>query len=251
MNCKLYANIGVGHENDWEILQGRVIAAAQCNADAVIINKSTPHLVIPQEKQYLALESKWGTLPYIEVAKRSELSTENIERIRDFTDQIGIPIIWSVTDSRAAEVVKEHCNAHTIKLHYDSVDVYELCRYCKDNFDHVLYSLTHAEYYEPLYGNHRKHLSVYHTTKQFPPEVTDLNLSVMDKPIMLGYSVGYEGREAGIFPALALGYRGVDYVEKYLGEDNSDNPSVLTPAQFYDLFNSMLLLEEAEEVRST
>ena len=50
MSCKLYANIGIGHENDIEVLKTRVINAAQCNADAVVINKTTPIKLIPEEK---------------------------------------------------------------------------------------------------------------------------------------------------------------------------------------------------------
>ena len=46
----LYANIGIGHENDWNNIKDRVVSAAQCNADAIIINKATPTLSIPEEK---------------------------------------------------------------------------------------------------------------------------------------------------------------------------------------------------------
>ena len=50
---KLYANIGVGHENDISVLKTRLIAAAQCNADAVVITKSTPALLIDENKKYI------------------------------------------------------------------------------------------------------------------------------------------------------------------------------------------------------
>lgn len=247
MSCKLYANIGVGHENDWETLQSRIVAAAQCNADAVVINKSTPRLVIPEEKKYTAVNSKWGTLPFLEVAKRSELSEENAKRLKEFADEIGIPVIWSVTDSVAADFVKEHCDANTVKLHNDAVEVYELSRFCKANFEHVIFNLKHKEHYDNIYTNKRDY-TVYHTTDNFPPESSELQFDIISKHIGVNYRVGYEGREAGIFPAMALVYKGVTHIEKYLGEDPSDNPSILTPAQFYDLFNSMLLLEEAAEL---
>ena len=67
---KLYANISIGHENDWAQIEARIIAAAQCNADALVMSKSTPHLNIPEHKKYVSINSKWGSLPYIEVAKR-------------------------------------------------------------------------------------------------------------------------------------------------------------------------------------
>ena len=50
---KLYANIGVGHENDLDVLKQRIISAAQCNADAVVIGKSTPVKTIPKNENIL------------------------------------------------------------------------------------------------------------------------------------------------------------------------------------------------------
>ena len=247
MACKLYANIGVGHENDWNVLESRIISAAQCNADAVVINKSTPILVIPEEKRYVSIPSKWGNLAYIEVAKRSELTSDNARSVSSMCKQIGIPLIWSVTDSPSAEFVKEHCDAQTIKLHVDSVDVYELSRYCAANFPHVIYHTSHQEDADILHKKKFKQYSIYHTTKKFPPEIEDLQLSILDKFVHLGYQVGYEGREAGIFPAMATAYKGISYIEKYLGDADSDNPSILTPAQFYDLWNSLNIMLDANQ----
>ena len=78
MSVELYANISIGHENDWEIIKSRVVAAAQCNADAVIISKSTPSISIPEHQKYTRINSKWGSLPYIDVAKKSVMSFENL-----------------------------------------------------------------------------------------------------------------------------------------------------------------------------
>ena len=104
----LYANIGIGHENDWEVLKSRIVAAAQCNADALVITKSTPSVIIPEHKKYLAIDSKWGELPYLEVANKSEIDELNIRKFNKLTEQIGIPVIWCITDTHAGDWVKEH-----------------------------------------------------------------------------------------------------------------------------------------------
>lgn len=249
MSCKIYANVGVGHENNYDILEKRIIAAAQCNADTVVINKSTPHLVIPQEKQYVSIQSKWGSLPYLEVAKRSELNEDNTKAVNALAEKIGIPLLWSVTDSVAAEFVKEHTNAINIKLHVDSVELDDLVEFTRSNFKHITYHLSHEKYFTKYYDNSsvkdKRSFAVYHTTTSFPPKMEELQFSVMKKYINQNIQTGYEGREAGIFPALALGYMGIDYIEKYLGEPDSDNPSVLTPAQFFDMWNSMSIMSDA------
>lgn len=247
MSCKLYANIGLYHENDYNTLEERIISAAQCNADAVVLNKSTPRLVIPPEKQYVAFDSKWGTMPYVDAANKSEISTENIEKVSELTEKIGIPVIWSTTDSVAAETINEHTNCNTIKIHKDAVDIYELSRYCKEAFGHVIYNTEHYEEIKVLYGNgaKRKQYSIYYTTDSFPPTAEEINFSEMKTFINAGVKTGYEGREAGIFPCLALGYYGVDYIEKYIGNENTGHESILTPAQFYDLFNSLQIMTDS------
>ena len=245
MSCKLYANIGVSHGNDFNLLQNRLIAAAQCNADAVIINKSTPWLVVPDEKKYVSIETEWGSLPYVEAAKRSELTEENAAKLVALSKDVGIPLIWSVTDSTAAEFVRDFSEPDVIKLHYDTVDIYELSRFCKAHYKHVIFPLAHIDIYAPLYGKSKLQYTTYHTTADFPPKHPQMNFRIMDKYLNVGYNVGYEGREPGIFPALGLVYKNVSHIEKYLGEDDSDNPSILTPAQFYDLFNSMMLMDQS------
>ena len=242
--AKLYANIGVGHENKTSVLEARLIAAAQCNADAVVITKSTPSLLIPHEKKYVSIPSRWGHLPYLEVAKRSELDAKSAEHITTLAKQIGIPVIWSVTDSQSAEFVKEHCDAKTVKLHYSAINIYELTRYCKNNFAEVIYSHRHLEEVNVLYA-HKHKVTVYYTTEAFPPSIEDLALLNIDNLQKQKYNVGYESRDAGIFPSVAVAYKNVDYIEKYLGDDDSDNPAILTPEQFYDYFKNLEILETA------
>ena len=73
----LYANISIGHENDWNVLEKRIIAAAQCHSDAIVISKATPEFTIPKNKKYVSIKSKWGNLPYLEVANKSEIDELN------------------------------------------------------------------------------------------------------------------------------------------------------------------------------
>ena len=242
--AKLYANIGVGHENKTSVLEARLIAAAQCNADAVVITKSTPNLLIPEEKKYVSIPSRWGHLPYLEVAKRSELDPDTAGHIVGLAERIGIPVIWSVTDSKAAEFVKEYCDAKVVKLHNSAINLYELLRFCKDNFAELILSYKHLEEAAVLFPHKHKVLA-YYTTDNFPPALEEMNLSNIDKLLLQKYRVGYESKDAGIFPSVAVAYKGVEFIEKYLGDDDSDNAAILTPQQFYDYYKNLEILEIA------
>jgi sialic acid synthase SpsE len=248
---KLYANISLTHHNSRDRLTQRMITAAQCNADAVVINKSTPAITMPADKKYVSISSIWGNLPYIEVANRCEISFENAEYVYDLSKKIGIPIIWCVTDSMAAEFVKEYCENSTVKLHRESVHIYDLARFCKTNFKNVIYSHIHHTEYDSLYSGNRKGHTVYYSTEQFPSSLDQLKYHTIDELIKRGHSVGYECRETGMFPNISLAYRGVEFIEKYLGDDDSDNACVLTPEQFYEYFKNLELMEIANGTPST
>jgi sialic acid synthase SpsE len=243
---KLYANISVEHNNCLETLKSRVISAAQCNCDAVVLHKTTPTLLIAEEKKYLSMPSPWGNISYIDLARRREISAEHTEEVLKLCEQIGIPLIWCVTDAISAEFARQHSNGNsTVKLHRDSIDLYELTRYCANNFSHVIFSNLHRSDYDSFYVTRRDQFTVCYTTTQFPPSADQLNFCEIDSLIDRGHIVGYESREPGVFPAVALRYKGVDFIEKYLGDEDSNNSCVLTPQQMYEFFKNLELLEIA------
>lgn len=247
---KLYANIGFGHENDWDCLYSRVVAAAQCNADAVIITKSTPSFCINENKKYVSMESKWGNLPFIEIANKSELDIENCKNLIDLTNQIGIPIIWCITDTIAGDWVKENTGTYNIKIHSDYGNNKELVDFCINSFDEIMYP-GYGKYIDILLQKYprsvdKEKLSLYHSTKKFPPHVEELNLKFLDdlKEIP-NIKVGYEGKCEGIYPDVAVVLKNVDYIEKYLGDEEPFNDAILTHQKFYDFFVNMNQLEIA------
>ena len=135
--AELYANISIGHENDWQVLEKRIIAAAQCHSDAIVISKATPELTIPKNKKYVSINSKWGHLPYIDVAKRSEIDELNSRKIKTLTDEIGIPVIWSITDTEAGAWVLENTDCGDIKIHFDSRNDFDLWKFCEQRFENI------------------------------------------------------------------------------------------------------------------
>lgn len=253
---KLYANIGLAHENDWEVIKKRIVSAAQCNADAIIITKSSPRIVIPENKKYVSIESKWGSLPYVEVAEKSEIDDLNLRKIYELVEHIGIPLMWSITDTEAGEWVKEKTPCRDIKIHWDSRRDWELLKFAVLNFDNIIYGgydNTCKQNIKMLLDNYltnankRKRLSLYHTSNKVPSEIEEINLNVIEqyrKDLHNDIKIGYEGRTSDIFPDCAVVFKNVDFIEKYLG-DNDSQGAILSPEKFYDFFVNMNQLEIA------
>ena len=57
--------------------------------------------------------------------------------------------------------------------------------------------------------------------------------------------IGYEGRTADIYPDCAIALKDVNFIEKYLGDDDTPEGPVLTPKRFYDFFINLNQLEVA------
>jgi sialic acid synthase SpsE len=247
----LYANIGVGHENDWNIISSRVVAAAQCNADAIIMTKTTPKLSIPENKKYVGIQSRWGFLPYIEVAQKSEIDDITVKKFLKLTEKIGIPVIWCVTDTESADWVKEKTLTQDIKIHFDSRDDWSLVEYCFNNFNTIRYN-GRDENIQKLYDKYNRtqrteKLFLYHNGFNFPEQPENLKLSRLDdlKEKFPHANIGYEARSEGLYPDCAVALKKVDYIEKYLGDEEEFNTAILTHQKFYDFFINMNQLEVA------
>lgn len=243
----LYANISMGHENDWNTLEKRIITAAQCHSDAIVISKSTPSIMIPKNKHYVSINSKWGHRPYLEVAKKSEIDELTIRKIEKLTDEIGIPVIWSITDTEAGAWVLENTKCKKIKIHFDARNNFDLWMFCKERFEHVIVPYgSILETSKPGFWYELDYVTVYHAAYKMPSNVEELNFDTIETCKEYSSRVGYEGRSADIYPDCAVELKNVTFIEKYLGDEAGDlGEAVLTPERFYDMFINLNQLEIA------
>ena len=245
--AELYANISMGHENDWSVLEKRIIHAAQCHSDAIVISKATPYITIPENKKYISIQSKWGNLPYIEVANKSEIDELNVHKLNKLTEEIGIPVIWSITDTEAGAWVIENTDCSNIKIHFDARNDWDLWRFCEDRFEEIFIPYGNIlETQKPKLWKCKENISVYHAAYKMPSTIEELNLDKIEVLKEYSNTVGYEGRSADIYPDCAVELKNVDFIEKYLGEDAGDlGDAVLTPKRFYDMFVNLNQIEVA------
>ena len=145
--------------------------------------------------------------------------------------------------------VKRNTGTNNIKIHYDSRNDQGLVEFVSDNFQWITYGgndklidLLLDRMGKPKY---RKRVNLYHSTTKFPPQVEELNLDVLEKYKSRPHvGVGYEGRCEDIFPDCAVVFKNIDFIEKFLGDDDSTG-AVLSPQKFYDFFVNMNQLEIA------
>ena len=241
---KIYANISIDHQQRYTVLEQRIVAAAQCNADAIILTKSNPVRVIPEEKKYIPVESRWGTIPYIDYARKSELTQELVVSLHKLCSHIGITLIWCVTDIESASFVQEHCNAEIIKIHSKAVDMHDVSQFCFNNFSYVIYPAAMSTTVESWYNfKTRMNFSICYTPDS--TKLEDLRLNSIDELKKKHLNVGYESQYGGIFPCVATAFKDVSFIEKYLGDSDSINDAVLSPEAFYELFRNLEILGAA------
>ena len=149
------------------------------------------------------------------------------------------------------QFVKDYSTVNELKIHNDAVDAEELMPVCYSTITYTYFPYKHMDLVNRYYQRKRKKFAIYHTTEGFAPEIEELNLSVLDKIKHLNYTTGYESKEAGIFPAMATMYKGINYLEAYLGDEKENMPGVLEPAQFFDLWNSCNILLNAQKVKES
>ena len=245
--AELFANISIGHENDWQVLEKRIIAAAQCHSYAIVISKATPELTIPKNKKYVSINSKWGHLPYIDVAKRSEIDELNARKIINLTEDIGIPVIWSITDTEAGAWVIENTDCTNIKIHFDARNDFDLWKFCEQRFEEITVPFgSIIETQKPKLWKLKKNVSVYHAAYKMPSPIEALGLEKIELCKEYSDNVGYEGRSADIYPDCAVELKNVKFIEKYLGDEAGDlGDAVLTPERFYDMFINLNQIEIA------
>lgn len=244
---KIYANISADHQNQSHILESRIVTAAQCDADAVVITKTTPGLVIPEEKKYVPVPSRWGTMSYIDFAKRCELEDKTVTHIVNLCKQIGIPLIWCVTDNTSAEYVKNFVDTDTIKIHSNAVNISELAVFCSNNFNYVIYPDSLKDYTLNFYKKtkDKNRYSIYYTPNGDTVTLETLRLKTLDELKHDHLNVGYESRTNTIFPCVATACKNIEYIEKYLGDDENNDNCLMAPLQFYDFCKNLEILGTA------
>ena len=143
--------------------------------------------------------------------------------------------------------IKNHTDCDTIKIHSSSVNLDDLAVFCSNNFDHVIYPHTLEEYILSYYkkSKDKNKYSLYYTPLGDVINLETLNFKILDSLKHSHLNVGYESRTNTLFPCVATAYKGIEYIEKYLGDTDNSNDSVMNPQQFYDLYKNLEILEIA------
>lgn len=173
----------------------------------------------------------------------AQLTEEKINKIKSFSDQIGIPCFFSVFNKEDAKFIY-NLGFKRIKIPSHEIANFDLIKYCFDSFEEVYLSAgaSTEEEIENIANLSQKikhrNLTVMHCVSCYPCEMSNVNL-----PRLLSLKKYFPDCKLGLsdhsqstlVPAVAAAF-GVEVIEKHFTTDHNlpgrDNKFALLPEEF-------------------
>jgi N-acetylneuraminate synthase len=246
----IIAEIGINHNGDIKICKKLIDIAAAAGCDFVKIQKRTPDLCIPENQKYKLRETPWGKISYLDYKKKIEFTEEQIEELKNYSDNKNINLFASVWDIDSSNLMSKYTNI--AKIASASITDIELCKYTRNKFSTLIIStgMSTEEEIEQCISIANPDV-IMHTNSTYPCPVEDLNLNYI-KWLKNKYStkqIGYSGHEYGLVTTFAAVVLGASWIERHITLDHnmwgSDHLSSLEPSGVFKLVKGIREIEKS------
>jgi N-acetylneuraminate synthase len=254
--CLIICELGVNHQGSADVAVDMILAARQAGADVVKLQKRTPRLAVPLERQSLLRESCCAApgelITELEHRERIELSPVAYSAFDMTCAAVGIPWFASPWDEPSVEFLEEF-ETPAYKIASASVTDLHLLRAVASTGKPVIMSTgmsTLDEVNCALLCLDESKTVLLHTCSAYPMENADANLRAMATlRNEFGLPVGYSGHERGLQVSLAAVAMGACIVERHFTLDRSmrgsDHAASLEPKGFAELVRDIRVIEAA------
>ena len=229
---KIIAEIGWNHMGDMDLAKKMIYEANDSGADIV----KTQTFDVSRLKP-----GPWDSDGRREIYEKAQLSLEQHNESKNYSNDIGIQFISSVFSIADAKLL-EQVEIDMVKIPSMESRNTELIDYCSRKFDTVLISTGTSSWNEIRVNTSRirdSKLVLLHCVSAYPCNFDMINLPRIKDLQKLSLSVGFSDHTLGVEASiLSLGYN-IDYIEKHFTVDNDlpgrDNKFAILPNQLKKL----------------
>jgi len=227
--CYLIAEIGINHNGDVDLACKTIEAAMRCGVDAVKFQNYVTSDFLSDRR--LTYEYQQSDGPVVEsqydMFKRNELSTEQLIRLKQHCDALGVSFLSTPTNEQGVELLAR-LGCSMVKNGSDYLVNHRLvAAMARSGMDTILSTgmATLAEIDDAV-GTFRRacgrELILLHCTSTYPTDASDLNLRRI--PVLaqaFGCLSGFSDHSEGITAATAAVVLGACVIEKHFTLDRT------------------------------
>jgi len=245
---KIIAEIGINHNGSIDIAKKLISIGAASDCDYVKIQKRNPDLCVPDNQKHKIRSTPWGDMTYLDYKKRIEFDAQQIQELKEYSENVGVIFFASVWDKDSINIMKNHSNI--TKIPSALITDLDLCRYARDNFNKLIIStgMSTEEEIEKCVEACNPDI-IMHTNSTYPCPVEELNLNYILwlKNKWKNKEIGYSGHEYGLVSTFAAVTIGASWIERHITLDHnmwgSDHNSSLEPSAVFKLVKGIRDIE--------
>jgi N-acetylneuraminate synthase len=247
---QIIAEIGINHNGDIAIAKQLISIAHLSGCDYVKIQKRNPDLCVPEKEKNKIRSTPWGDMTYLDYKKRIEFDEQQIQELKEYSENAGVIFFASVWDKDSVDIMKKHSNI--TKIPSALITDLSLCKYARNNFDKLIIStgMSTEEEIEKCVEVCDPDV-IMHTNSTYPCPVEEINLNYIQwlKNKWKNKEIGYSGHEYGLVSTFAAVAIGAEWVERHITLNHnmwgSDHLSSLEPAGVFKLVKGIRDIENS------
>ncbi|WCL51228.1 N-acetylneuraminate synthase family protein [Leptospira sp. GIMC2001] len=255
--CFIAAEVGINHNGDINLAKEMIKAAKDAGADAVKFqNYHTEDFILDKKLTYEYISEGTKIVEsQFEMFKRYELSFEQIQVLKDYSDELGIIFFSTPTSLKGIEDL-EKVGVSLLKNGSDFLVNLELINQMAKTGIPVIISTGMATLgeiddavrsFEQAGG---KDLIILHCVSAYPTPAEEVNLnkiSALAKAFQ--YPIGFSDHTDGIVAAVGAVVLGACFIEKHFTLNKNlpgpDHHFSSDPKEFKELVNSIRFVEKS------
>jgi sialic acid synthase SpsE/sugar phosphate isomerase/epimerase/CBS domain-containing protein len=253
-NVFIISEIGINHNGSLDSAKELIKQSYECGANAVKLQVRDLDSLYTKSVLNDSLKAEHGTQYLLNELKKSELPSNYLKELCDYSQQIGIVLIGTPFDLKSIDLL-EQVGIPAYKIGSPDFTNIPLIEKVAGLGKPMIISTGMSTEHEiqaviEKLNKWGVDYALLHCNSTYPASIVDLNLKYINKLKTLSNRVvGYSGHERGYLPTLAAVSMGAKIIERHFTLDNNaegpDHSSSLEPDDFRKMVFDIRQIEDA------